>query len=62
MRPVSAKLATAFCGDRLRPVSAELGVAELVGVCVARPALGSAGLVFGSWQLVHCQRLSSEFV
>ncbi len=59
---VSAKLATAFCGGRLRPVSAELGVAELVGVYVARPALRSAGLVFGSWQLVHCQHLSSEFV
>ena len=62
VRPVSAKLATTFCGGRLRPVSAELGVAELVGACVARPALRSAGLVFGSWQLVHCQHLSSEFV
>ena len=60
--PVSAKLATAFCGGRLRPVSAELGVAELVGACVARPALRSAGLVFGLWQLVHFQNLSNEFV
>ena len=58
--PVSAKLATAFCGGRLWPVSAELGVAELVGMCVAQPALRSAGLVFGSWQLVHCQHWSSD--
>ena len=51
-RPVLAKLATAFCGGRLRPVSAELGVAELVGACVARPALQSVGLFF--WLMAVC--------
>ncbi len=63
---VSALLGAALLsparGCGVRPVSAELGVAELVGAFVARPALRSAGLVFGSWQLVHCQHLSSEFV